>query len=121
MPVITGLYTLLLPVVAFAAFGSSRFLVVASDSATAAILAGGLAGMASVSSAQYISLALKDLVHRLAQQGVTLVFAHVSQTLQRDLDRQGLTEVIGPNRLFETWRECLAAYEGSAEKYLDKD
>ena len=40
MPVITGLYTLLLPLVAFAALGSSRYLVVASDSATAAILAG---------------------------------------------------------------------------------
>jgi Sulfate permease and related transporters (MFS superfamily) len=47
MPVITGLYTLLLPLVAFAAFGSSRYLVVASDSATAAILAGGLAGLAT--------------------------------------------------------------------------
>ena len=41
-PVITGLYTLLLPLIAFAIFGSSRFLVVAADSATAAILAGGL-------------------------------------------------------------------------------
>ena len=47
MPVITGLYTLLLPLVAFAAFGSSRYLVVASDSATAAILAGGLADLAN--------------------------------------------------------------------------
>jgi len=57
MPVITGLYTLLLPLVAFAAFGSSRYLVVASDSATAAILAGGLAGLAAIGSAQYVSLA----------------------------------------------------------------
>jgi MFS superfamily sulfate permease-like transporter len=57
MPVITGLYTLLVPVVAFAAFGSSRYLVVASDSATAAILAGGLAGLATAGSAQYVSLA----------------------------------------------------------------
>src|ERR1700757_4221061 len=57
MPVITGLYTLLLPVVAFAAFGSSRYLVVASGSATAAILAGGLAGLATAGSAHYISLA----------------------------------------------------------------
>jgi len=56
-PVITGLYTLLLPLVAFAAFGSSRYLVVASDSATAAILAGGLAGLAAVGSANYVSLA----------------------------------------------------------------
>jgi sulfate permease, SulP family len=57
MPVITGLYTLLLPLVAFAAFGSSRYLVVASDSATAAILAGGLAGLAATGSAHYVSLA----------------------------------------------------------------
>ena len=57
MPVITGLYTLLLPLVAFAAFGSSRYLVVASDSATAAILAGGLAGLATAGSTHYVSLA----------------------------------------------------------------
>jgi sulfate permease, SulP family len=57
MPVVTGLYTLLLPLVAFAAFGSSRYLVVASDSATAAILAGGLAGLAAAGSAHYVSLA----------------------------------------------------------------
>jgi sulfate permease, SulP family len=57
MPVITGLYTLLLPVVAFAALGSSRYLVVASDSATAAILAGGLTGLATAGNTDYIALA----------------------------------------------------------------
>lgn len=57
MPVVTGLYTLLLPLVAFAVFGSSRYLVVAADSATAAILAGGLAGFAPVASQQYVTLA----------------------------------------------------------------
>lgn len=36
-PISTGLYTLLLPAFAFAIFGSSRHLVVAADSATAAI------------------------------------------------------------------------------------
>ena len=56
-PVVTGLYTLLLPLVAFAAFGSSRYLVVAADSATAAILAGGLSHMAPVASQQYMELA----------------------------------------------------------------
>ena len=55
--VVSGLYTLLLPVIAFAAFGSSRYLVVAADSATAAILAGGLAGMAPVGTARYVALA----------------------------------------------------------------
>src|ERR1700761_8730358 len=53
MPVVTGLYTLLLPLVAFAALGSSRYLVVAADSATAAILAGGLSGKAVAASEQY--------------------------------------------------------------------
>ena len=57
MPVVTGLYTLLLPLVAFAALGSSRYLVVAADSATAAILAGQLSHMAPVASERYVALA----------------------------------------------------------------
>src|SRR6516164_2100149 len=56
-PVVTGLYTLLLPLVAFATFGSSRYLVVAADSATAAILAGGLSRMAPVGTEHYVALA----------------------------------------------------------------
>jgi high affinity sulfate transporter 1 len=56
-PVVTGLYTLLLPLVAFAAFGSSRYLVVAADSATAAILAGRLSAMAPIASEHYVALA----------------------------------------------------------------
>ena len=56
-PVVTGFYTLLLPLVAFAIFGSSRYLVVAADSATAAILAGGISGMAPLASARYVALA----------------------------------------------------------------
>jgi len=55
--VVTGFYTLLLPPLAFAAFGSSRYLVVAADSATAAILSGGLIGMAPLGSARYVELA----------------------------------------------------------------
>src|SRR5262245_18046919 len=42
-PVITRLYTILLPAVAFAVFGSSRHLVVGGDSATAAIMYAGIA------------------------------------------------------------------------------
>ncbi len=56
-PVITGLYTLLLPLVAFSIFGSSRYLVVAADSATAAILASSLAGLAPIASPRYVALA----------------------------------------------------------------
>ena len=56
-PVVTGFYTLFLPLLAFATFGSSRYLVVAADSATAAILAGGLSSMASLGSDRYVALA----------------------------------------------------------------
>jgi SulP family sulfate permease len=57
MPVITGLYTILLPILAFALLGSSRHLVVGADSATAAIMAAGLAGLAASGSSKYIALA----------------------------------------------------------------
>ena len=57
MPVVTGLYTLLLPLALFAVFGASRHLVVAADSATAAILAGALVRMADPGSVQYVRLA----------------------------------------------------------------
>ncbi|MEH1782690.1 MAG: SulP family inorganic anion transporter [Nostoc sp.] len=59
-PIATGLYTLILPALAFALFGSSRHLVVAADSATAAILAAGLSGLAALGSSQY--LAYSELV-----------------------------------------------------------
>jgi sulfate permease, SulP family len=57
MPVVTGLYTLLLPMAAFAILGSSRHLVVGADSATAAILGAALAGLAVAGSPQYVRLA----------------------------------------------------------------
>ncbi len=56
MPVVTGLYTVLLPLVAFAVFGSSRHLVVAADSATAAIFSSSLARMAVPGSGHYMAL-----------------------------------------------------------------
>jgi MFS superfamily sulfate permease-like transporter len=56
-PVVTGLYTILIPMTLFACFGSSRHLVVSADSATAAILAGALTGMAAPGSAEWLALA----------------------------------------------------------------
>jgi high affinity sulfate transporter 1 len=57
MPVITGLYTILIPIAVFALFGSSRHLVVGADSASAAIMAAGLAGLAPIASPDYVQLA----------------------------------------------------------------
>ncbi|RII30403.1 MAG: sodium-independent anion transporter [Geobacter sp.] len=56
-PVITGLYTMLIPMLLFSLFGSSRHLVVGADSATAAILASGITGMAAPRSGEWLALA----------------------------------------------------------------
>jgi len=56
-PVITGLYTLFLPVVLFALFGSSRHLVVSADSATAAMVAAALTSLSfTANTPRYIEL-----------------------------------------------------------------
>jgi sulfate permease, SulP family len=82
MPLVTGLYTLILPMAVFAVLGSSRHLVVAADSATAAILAAALTGLAVAGSAQYVRLAGLAgllaggmlLVARLARLGFLAAF-----------------------------------------------
>ncbi len=56
-PVVTGLYTILIPMALFALFGSSRHLVVGADSATAAIMAAGLVGLAATGSTEYMAYA----------------------------------------------------------------
>jgi high affinity sulfate transporter 1 len=55
-PAVTGLYTLLLPLLMFSIFGSSRHLVVSADSATAAIFSSGLSGMTAQASEKYMAL-----------------------------------------------------------------
>jgi high affinity sulfate transporter 1 len=57
MPAVAGLYTALLPLLAFALFGASRHLVVAADSATATIFSSHLSGMARIGSPEYIAQA----------------------------------------------------------------
>ena len=56
MPVVTGLYTMLLPMAVYAVLCSSRHLVVAADSATAAIVAAGVAGIATPGTHRYAEL-----------------------------------------------------------------
>jgi high affinity sulfate transporter 1 len=56
-PVVTGLYTLFLPVLVYALFGSSRHLVVSADSATAAMVAAGLTSLSfTANTAKYVAL-----------------------------------------------------------------
>ena len=57
-PVITGIYTMLLPMLLYGVFGASRHLVVGADSATAAIVAACLSGLSLVrGSAEWLAMA----------------------------------------------------------------
>src|SRR5215471_5445623 len=55
-PVVSGLYTILLPLLVFAWLGSSRHLVVGADSATAAMLFAGLSSLAVPFSQHWLML-----------------------------------------------------------------
>src|SRR5215475_2519732 len=73
-PIITGLYTLFLPVLVFAVFGSSRHLVVSADSATAAMVAAALTSLSFTPyTPQYV--AMTSLVALLA--GAMLIAARI--------------------------------------------
>jgi MFS superfamily sulfate permease-like transporter len=54
--------------------------------------------------------ALKELHDDLAKIGVVLALVRVSKHLYKDLERLGLVDVIGPNRIFDSRRACLEAY-----------
>ena len=57
MPPIAGLYSCVLPLLAYAIFGSSRQLVIALDASTAAMLAAAVAGLAGGDPVRYAALA----------------------------------------------------------------
>lgn len=73
-PVVTGLYTLFLPVIVFAIFGSSRHLVVSADSATAAMVAAFL-GAHAITGSNPGYLALTSLI--AIASGVFLMLARI--------------------------------------------
>ena len=52
---------------------------------------------------------LRDLFENLARQGVNVVFARVNPYLRSDMDRHGITAVIGETRIFATLHEAMAA------------
>jgi len=57
MPIISGIYTILLPMAVFAIFCSSKHTIVGADSATAAIMYGVLITVAVPESQDYMALA----------------------------------------------------------------
>jgi MFS superfamily sulfate permease-like transporter len=55
---------------------------------------------------------LRDLHEDLTRDGVVLVLAHAQSSLQADLDRHRLTDVIGTDHIFDSLREPLAMIRG---------
>jgi sulfate permease, SulP family len=54
---------------------------------------------------------LRDLHEDLTRDGVVLVLAHAQSSLQADLDRHRLTDVIGTDHIFDSLREVLAVIQ----------
>jgi MFS superfamily sulfate permease-like transporter len=55
---------------------------------------------------------LRDLHEDLTRDGVVLVLVHPQSSLQADLDRHRLTDVIGADHVFDSLHEALAAIRG---------
>ncbi len=57
---------------------------------------------------------VRELCDDLTRQGVGLVFARVRPYLKSDMDRHGITAVIGEEHVFETLHEGLDFVRGAA-------
>jgi MFS superfamily sulfate permease-like transporter len=57
---------------------------------------------------------MRELLDDLARQGVGMVLGRVSLYLRSDMDRHGITAVIGEARIFPTLHEAIAAVHGGA-------
>jgi hypothetical protein len=119
MPVVTGLYTLLLPLAVFAVLGSSRHLVVGGDSATAAILGATLSGLAVAGSPRYVRLAglaalLTGLLLLLARVARLAFLSSVLGPVRNELNRYGINAALGPGAYYETPGEALEAFHAAS-------
>jgi MFS superfamily sulfate permease-like transporter len=50
-----------------------------------------------------------ELIETLRARGVAVIFGRVNRFLRNDMDRHGLTRVLGASNVFDTLHEALAA------------
>jgi MFS superfamily sulfate permease-like transporter len=53
------------------------------------------------------SRSLRDLVQELQRRGVHMIFGRVSPYLKADMDRHGITAVVGADHVFPTLHQAL--------------
>jgi sulfate permease, SulP family len=63
--------------------------------------------------------AVIDLCAALAERGVKVIFGRVNRYLRSDMDRHGITPVIGTANIFSTLHEALAAVRPDLESRSD--
>jgi MFS superfamily sulfate permease-like transporter len=113
-PVVTGLYTILLPLAAFAVLGSSRHLVIGADSATAAILFAGLTGLAPPFSNHWVELTSAAALVTAACLGAAtaLRFGFLADFLSRTV-LVGFLSGVGVSLLVRQLPDMLGIQAGS--------
>jgi len=96
-PVVTGLYPMLLPILAFGISGSSRLLEVSTSATT------GIDFSAS--------RAIEELPQDLAAKGVVPGMSRMNTRYRGDFERPGLGEGISKEQILESRSACVAAYQ----------
>lgn len=74
LPATAGLYSLILPCIAFALIASTRQLIVSPDAAAAALVAASLGGLATAGGKDYVQLAMAQAIIGAALFGLCAVF-----------------------------------------------
>ena len=90
---------------------SSTFVVNGSPTKTAIVDAAG--GRSQWS--QPMVTALMDLHKDLAKAGVVLAVSRLQLRSHGDLERMGLVQLIGANRIFDSRHACIEAYQSEAK------
>ena len=115
LPPVTGLYAAILPLVVYAAFGTSRHLIINPDAATCALVASTLAPLAASDPASLPSLAvILALVTGaicIAAGFFRLGFADLRSEVRAVLERAGVAAGLGEDAFYATLSSAHRAVE----------
>lgn len=121
-PVSAGLYALLLPVVAYAVFGSARRVVIGPEGTVALLVAATIAPLASTGSTEYAAdidasaeVALREVLAGLHERNIELHVARAAVELRLQLDRVGRTDAIGAGHFHGTVAAVVEACRTSPD------